>query len=82
MPSGLLRYQQCGCLHFVTFGCYHHFAHLGAATAHELFERSLDAMRARYEFVVSGYIVMPDHVHLLVSEPHRALLSKAIQALK
>ena len=25
---------------------------------------------------------MPDHVHLLLSEPKKALLSKAIQALK
>jgi len=29
-----------------------------------------------------GYVVMPEHVHLLVSEPQRATLSTAIQALK
>jgi putative transposase len=39
-------------------------------------------MRLRYGFVVSGYVVMPDHVHLLVSEPKKVLLSKVIQALK
>jgi putative transposase len=39
-------------------------------------------MRRRYEFVVCGYVVMPEHVHLLVSELKKALLSKAIQALK
>jgi putative transposase len=39
-------------------------------------------MRTRYNFVVCGYVVMPEHVHLLVSEPKEALLSKAIQALK
>jgi putative transposase len=39
-------------------------------------------MRKRYSFVVCGYVVMPEHVHLLVSEPKKALLSKAIQALK
>jgi putative transposase len=32
--------------------------------------------------VVLGYVVMPEHVHLLVSEPQRETLSKAIQALK
>ena len=82
MPKGLVRYQQCGCFHFITFGCYHRFEHLGTSAARELFERSLEAMRLRYDFVVSGYVVMPDHVHLLVSEPKMALLSKAIQALK
>ncbi len=82
MPKGLVRYQQCGCFHFITFGCYHRFEHLGTAAARELFEHSLETLRLRYGFVVYGYVVMPDHVHLLVSEPKKALLSKAIQALK
>jgi putative transposase len=39
-------------------------------------------MRLRYDFVVAGYVVMPEHIHMLVSEPRRAILSKAVQALK
>ena len=39
-------------------------------------------MRVRYDFVVAGYVLMPEHVHLLVSEPKKAALSKALQALK
>jgi putative transposase len=39
-------------------------------------------MRRRYDFLVTAYVVMPEHVHLLVSEPRRALLSRAIQSLK
>jgi len=39
-------------------------------------------MRVRYDFRVFGYVVMPEHVHRLVTEPKRCLLSKAIQALK
>lgn len=31
---------------------------------------------------VYGYVVMPEHVHLLLSEPDRVLLSIAIQSLK
>jgi putative transposase len=42
----------------------------------------LDRVRRRYRFVVLGYVVMPEHVHLLVSEPQRETLSTAIQALK
>jgi len=82
MPKGLVRFQQCGCFHFITFGCYHRFQNLGTVPARALFEESLEKMRVRYDFVVCGYVVMPDHVHLLVSEPKRALLSKAVQALK
>lgn len=82
MPKGLVRYQQCGCFHFITFSCYHRFPYPGTVQARNLFERSLEAMRNRYLFVVSGYIVMPEHVHIMVNEPKKALLSKAIQALK
>jgi putative transposase len=39
-------------------------------------------MRLRYDFVVARYIVMPEHVHLLVSEPKKAVLSKALKGLK
>jgi len=35
-------------------------------------------MRLRYDFVVAGYVVMPEHVHLLVSESKRAVLSKVL----
>jgi putative transposase len=48
----------------------------------ELFEDALERVRRRYLFAVAGYVVMPEHVHLLVNEPRRALLSKVIQALK
>ena len=82
MPKGLVRYQQSGCFHFISFTCYHRFHYLSSPAARELFERSLETMRIRYDFVVCGYVVMPEHVHLLVSEPKKAILSKAIQALK
>jgi putative transposase len=81
MTKGLIRYHQTGCFHFITFSCHHRLPHLGTA-ARSLFERSLEAMRHRYDFVVCGYVVMPEHVHLLVSEPKKTLLSKALQALK
>jgi putative transposase len=50
--------------------------------AYGVFERELEAVRVRYGFVVAGYVLMPEHVHLLVGEPSRSLLSVAIQVLK
>jgi putative transposase len=82
MTKGLVRYQQAGCMHFITFSCFHRLPYLGTRAARDLFERSLEAMRIRYDFVVCGYVVMPEHVHLLVNEPKNAILLKAIQALK
>ena len=77
----LVRYQQCGCFHFVTFSCYRRQPLLGTA-AYGIFERELEAVRQRYGFVIAGYVLMPEHVHLLVGEPHRSSLSVAIQVLK
>jgi putative transposase len=82
MPKGLVRYQQCGCFHFLTFSCYRRQPLLGTATAYRVFELGLEVVRQRYEFVVAGYVVMPEHVHLLVGEPRRSSLSIALQVLK
>ena len=78
----LVRYQQCGCFHFVTFSCYRRQPLLGAVTAYSVFERALEAVRLRYGLVVAGYVLMPEHVHLLVGEPSRSSLSVALQVLK
>ena len=82
MTKGLVRYQQAGDLHFVTFSCSGRRPFLANPTTRNIFERSLETMRIRYHFAILGYVVMPEHVHLLVSEPKNAPLSKAIQALK
>ena len=60
MPTALVRYQQTGDLHFVTFSCYHRLAHLRSVPARELFERSLETIRLRYCLFVTGYVVMPE----------------------
>ena len=82
MPRGLVRFRHTGEFHFITFSCYRRLAHLGTAAARELFEAALETIRRRYTIVVCGYVVMPEHVHLLVSEPRERVLSRAIQALK
>jgi putative transposase len=82
MPWGLKRYQQQRCLHFVTFSCYRREPLLNSARAREALEFELERVRNWYGFYVSGYVVMPEHVHLLVSEPERAPLSVALQMLK
>lgn len=82
MPRALVRYQQTGDLHFVTFSCYRRLPHLESASAREVFEQSLETIRLRYKLFVTGYVVMPEHVHLLVSEPLVGTLAKALQALK
>src|SRR5258708_19277826 len=82
MPSSLKRYQQAGDFHFLTFSCHHRSPYLDTKESRDLFEQALEQIRKRYVFHVFGYVVMPEHVHLLVSEPSRATLARAIQPLK
>ena len=82
MARGLVRFQQCGCFHFITFSCFHRLPSLGAAAARDLFEAALERIRIRHQFVVAGYVVMPEHVHILVSEPRTGLLARTVQAIK
>jgi len=82
MPWGLKRYQQAGELHFVTFSCYRRLPLLASAQAKRWLEQALEQARRQYGFYVTGYVIMPEHVHLLVSEPERSKLARALQALK
>jgi len=82
MPSGLRRFQHGRQLHFITFSCYRRQAKLAPPRACNVFENSLEPTRRSYGFGVLGYVVMPEHVHLLVSEPETAPLATALQALK
>jgi putative transposase len=36
-----------------------------------MFESALERVRHSYKLYIYGYVVMPEHVHLLLSEPHR-----------
>jgi putative transposase len=81
MTQGLKRYQFAGDLHFVTFSCDQRSPYLALPSAKCLFEEALERVRIRYELYVIGYVVMPEHVYLLLSEPASAPLSKALQSL-
>jgi len=82
MTQGLKRYQFTGDLHFITFSCHQLKPHLALPYIRTRFEETLERMRRRYEFCVIGYVVMPEHVHLLLSEPRIGSLAKALQGLK
>src|SRR5271163_4664474 len=82
MPTGLVRFRSSGQFHFVTFSCYRRLPLLTCGNAYDTFEQELERVRRRYAFVLAGYVLMPEHVHLLASEPSVASLAIALQVLK
>jgi len=82
MPSHLVRLQQTGHAHFITFTCYRRLTHLTDTHSCSVVLRALENTRRRYGLRVYGFVLMPEHVHLLLSEPDRGTLARALQSLK
>jgi putative transposase len=82
MPRGLKRYYGKHDLHFITCSCYRRLPLLGSFRARNLFVKILGELRDTYGFALVGYVVMPEHVHLLISEPRKGTPSTVMQLLK
>jgi putative transposase len=81
MPRGLQRFQQSRQSHFLTFSCYRRQPNFSCPDIYDLFVQCLD-MRRRFSMCIYGYVIMPEHVHLLVNEPEPVTLAEAIHYLK
>jgi putative transposase len=55
---------------------------LKSARHRDVFLEILEQVRKKYGFVVAGYVVMPEHLHLLMSEPDQGTPSTVMQVLK
>jgi putative transposase len=82
MPSDLHRYYGAGYSHFITTSCYQRRPLLETPRSRDLFLEVMEQTRQRHQFVVVGYVVMPEHVHLLLTEPERGNPSLVLAALK
>src|SRR5271170_8489029 len=82
MPWGLKRFHASGQTHFVTFCCYHRRPLFNTPIPKQVFEAALERVRRSFQLCVYGYVIMPEHVHLLLSEPERETLAVVIKSLK
>src|SRR6266545_4457879 len=93
MPWGLARFQHSGQSHFVTFCCYYRRrlfttpdkSSSQGETSHPKIAKSAIFRMGhprRFRLQVYGYVVMPEHVHLLLSEPQQDTLADALKSLK
>jgi putative transposase len=80
--NALRRFYGSGDLHFVTFSCYQRRPYLGTVRARNRFVKILDEVRSRHGFALLGYVLMPEHVHLLMGEPEHGDPFKVLQVVK
>jgi putative transposase len=82
MPWGLKRFQETGQAHYLTSSCYKRRPNPRRGEACAAFVTALERVRRAYGLCIYGYVVMPEHVHLLLNEPERNTLAQAIKSLK
>ena len=82
MPSRLHRHYNLNHLHFITCSCYRRLPGLSDSRHRNFFLEILARLRQRYRFELVGYVIMPDHFHLLMGEPRIDDPSRVMQVLK
>lgn len=69
-------------LHFITCSCNRRMPLQGTAKSRDVFLEALSDARQKHRFLLVGYVVMPEHVHLLLSEPDSGTPSTIMQVIK
>src|ERR1700687_1425182 len=82
MPWGVTRFHHSGQSHFGTFYRSHRRRLFTPNESRRTFESALERVRRSFRLQVYGYVVMPEHVHLLLSEPQRDTSSGRTAPLK
>ena len=78
-----VRYNELGQPRELTFSCYRHYAFLGRDRTREWFCEALDKARTEFAYQLWAYVVMPEHVHVLVyPEDAPEQMSAFLHALK
>ena len=69
--------------HELTFSCYHRYDYVLDSQACGIFMEELEDARNKYNFSLWAYILMPDHVHLLLlPEKEKYTISRILQEIK
>ena len=77
------RYDELNQPRELTFSCFHQYAFLDRERTREWFRESIEAARSKYGIQLWAYVLMPEHVHLLIYPGDRPkVVSSFLQGLK
>ncbi len=81
MPR-LRHFDTLGTARFVTFTCYHRYRYLTTTSAREVLIQGLVHLRTLRKVRILGWVLMPEHVHLVLLPPGGLRLGDAIGRFK
>jgi len=67
MPSRLKRHDEPNQIHFITFSCFRRLQFFRHDNVKLMFINAMKRVRDRFNIRWIGYVIMPEHVHLLVA---------------
>ena len=74
------HFDEPGYAHFLTFSCYHRLPLLSKDRSRGWLIESIQSARQKHRFDIWGWVIMPEHVHLLLWPKHSAYKTPAILA--
>jgi len=79
----LKHYDIPGHAHELTFSCYHQLNYLKDPACCKIFMEELSLAREKFQFQLWAYVLMPNHVHLLIYPcKHDYKISIILQSIK
>jgi len=78
----LRHYDHAGTARFITFSCYSRYPVLADPTAAAVLTKHLTVMREGHQIRILGYVLMPEHVHLVLHPSDEIQLGRVIGKLK
>ena len=82
MPKNLKRYYERRHLHFITFSCYRRLPFLGSPRRRDALLRLIERVRKEHKCPILGYVIMLEHLHILIAPPDVGTPSTFVQAIK
>jgi len=68
-------------VYHITFSCYHRYWLFKSPHLYELLLERIETVRIKYGFKVYAYVVMPNHVHLILNIEH-SIIGKVLSSIK
>ena len=67
---------------FVTFNCYRNLKALDSYDAKQILVKRINEIRSKHDFKLLGYVIMPNHVHLVIHPPNGMPLGRVVGQIK
>ncbi|GAB4317831.1 MAG: hypothetical protein Kow0074_06670 [Candidatus Zixiibacteriota bacterium] len=78
----LRHWDAMGTARFVTFSCFYRKPYLNQPGAKRLLTDEIDRARTKHNFKLIGYVLMPEHVHMVLFPPDDMKLGLVVREIK